>query len=525
MAESAKVTIKEFDGTQLNPNITSTTAYFAGMFEKGPVNTPIIISSARQFKNIFGRALPININEWYQVYNFLQYPEQSSILVTRAIGDESYNACCSKPFNTEKLKIKDYSEFLENENTFLEANNFIKVAARNPGEWGNLLEVCIFTSKEYNKNKEIKKGFFAKNLTRAINPGYYFVAVFRKDLLVESFNIKFDDIETINRTSNYIYLKQKFLDYKIYDGNLYWVNGDELLADGNLPHDLKPVFYGSNSLKLSGGYTEEPGLIDIIESYNSVDNKEQYQFSMVIANERFPKAAVNLVENRKDCIAIVGSPKHTNTLEQNLAYISDLNSGYTYYVSNYKKQYDEFSQKHFWCNFAGDIAGLRAKLIETHGNAESHCKIIYNLLNIDQIEHNYSLALRDVFANNNINTIVKNTNNYTVLGEFLLTENTTKDFTTRLILNDIEAKCDKTARYFVFEFNDDYSRAALKSNLKLILESAKASNEIEDYMIVCDITNNNEVDIGKNKLICDVYVKPKFLVNELQLRFTALRDF
>ena len=521
MSESAKVIIKEFDGTQINPDIDINSTFFAGMFEKGPVDAPVLINSARQFKNIFGRAIKENLNDWYQVYNFLQYPETPSILVSRAIGPNSYNAFKSKPWQGNPVQIYGYSDFITKEYDFLEPDNFIKIAARNPGEWGNLLDICIFTAKEFNENKEIKKGFFARNLTKAVNPGYYFIVVFRKDFVVETFNIKFNDIETINKNSNYIYLKQRFLDYKIYDGNLYWVDGDVLLADGNLPHDLKPVFYGTNSIKLSGGVTEQPSKDDIIESYNSVDNKEQYQINLIIANERHPEAAVNLAKSRKDAAVIIGSPKNCNTLEENLKYITRLKSDYSYYVSNYKKQFDEFSQKYFWCNFAGDIAGLRSRLIQANGNRESHCKIIYNLLNVTQIEKNYHVNQRDIFANNQINTVVQNTNNYTVLGEFLLTENITNDLTTRLILNNIESRCDKIARYFIFEFNDDFTRRALASNLRIVLDDSKAADEIDNYMIVCDDTNNGEQVIAQNKLICDVFIKPKFLVNEIHLRFAT----
>ena len=75
--------------TLVEPSLN--TAAFVGEFEKGPVNEPILITDALQFKLIFGRATETNYNDWYQIYNYLQYGN-SKILVCRSIGSNKEKA-------------------------------------------------------------------------------------------------------------------------------------------------------------------------------------------------------------------------------------------------------------------------------------------------------------------------------------------------------------------------------------------------------------------------------------------------
>ena len=114
-------------------------------------------------------------------------------------------------------------------------------------------------------------------------------------------------------------------------------------------------------------------------------------------------------------------------------------------------------------------------------------------------------AEKDELYQNNINLLTRDNNTIYFQGERTLRKGFTRDFTTRLILNKIERKCTKISKYFVFEFNDTFTREAYSSQIRQVLLSSKYDNELEDY-----------------KMICDVYIKPKYLVEVINLRFTAL---
>ena len=521
MLDSPKVTIQEFDGSLSSAPIGDVVTFFAGFFEKGAINTPISVTTPLEFKQTFGRANSKNYNDWYQVYNYLLYPTNPNIMIVRAINQEqSFNAVASSPKESRKMFIKDLQDFELQYNNFLEQQNIIKVCARNPGEWGNLLEVCIFTAKEFNENKEIKKGFYAKNIVNYIKQGYYCIAIFRKDVLVERYIVKFDDYKIINQESQYIYIKMRLNDYKLFDGNIWWIDGSDEIADGNLPNNKKPVFYGTNSLKLKNGVSVEPSLSDLDEAYSLVDNTEAYELDFVIGNERNYYSSVKLVEKRRDCVAFIDTDLTDikQIINQSQQYLSE----FVYFTANKKKQYDYFRNKTIYTSINGDIAGLRTQLINTIGTAESHSKIKYNLLEAIDIKNKFMLTQKDELYHNNINLLVRDNNTIYFQGERVLKNGFSADLTTRLIINKIERKCSKISKYFVFEFNDSFTREAYSNQIRQVLLSSKYDNELEDFKVICDISNNPNEVIDHNKLICDVYIKPKYLVEIINLRFSTL---
>jgi len=521
MLDSPKVTIQEFDGSLSSAPIGDVVTFFAGFFEKGAINTPISVTTPLEFKQTFGRANSKNYNDWYQVYNYLLYPTNPNIMIVRAINQEqSFNAVASSPKESRKMFIKDLQDFELQYNNFLEQQNIIKICARNPGEWGNLLEVCLFTAKEFNENKEIKKGFYAKNIVNYIKQGYYCIAIFRKDVLVERYIVKFDDYKIINQESQYIYIKMRLNDYKLFDGNIWWIDGSDEIADGNLPNNKKPVFYGTNSLKLKNGVSVEPSLSDLDEAYSLVDNTEEYELDFVIGNERNYHSAVKLVEKRRDCVAFIDTDLTDikQIINQSHQYLSE----FVYFTANKKKQYDYFGNKTIYTSINGDLAGLRTQLINTIGTAESHSKIKYNLLEAIDIKNKFMLTQKDELYHNNINLLVRDNNTIYFQGERVLKNGFSSDLTTRLIINKIERKCSKISKYFVFEFNDSFTREAYSNQIRQVLLSSKYDNELEDFKVICDISNNPNEVIDHNKLICDVYIKPKYLVEIINLRFSTL---
>lgn len=79
---SPGVAVTTKDLSQVTTSAGDSAACFSGDFVKGPVNTPILISSVQELKDTFGNPTKYNYNQWYQVYNFLQY--SGEIYVVRA---------------------------------------------------------------------------------------------------------------------------------------------------------------------------------------------------------------------------------------------------------------------------------------------------------------------------------------------------------------------------------------------------------------------------------------------------------
>ena len=78
----------------------------------------------------------------------------------------------------------------------------------------------------------------------------------------------------------------------------------------------------------------------------------------------------------------------------------------------------------------------------------------------------------------------------------------------------------KMAKYQVFEFNDSFTRNRISAMINPFLATVQAGRGIQDYLVVCDTTNNTADIISRNQLVVDVYIKPTYVAEFIQLRFT-----
>jgi hypothetical protein len=76
------------------------------------------------------------------------------------------------------------------------------------------------------------------------------------------------------------------------------------------------------------------------------------------------------------------------------------------------------------------------------------------------------------------------------------------------------------AKYQVFEFNDSFTRNRIQAMINPFLGSVQAGRGIQEYLVVCDNTNNTPDVISRNELVVDVFVRPTFVAEYIQLRFT-----
>ena len=83
------------------------------------------------------------------------------------------------------------------------------------------------------------------------------------------------------------------------------------------------------------------------------------------------------------------------------------------------------------------------------------------------------------------------------------------------------------SKYQIFELNDVFTRNKIISMINPYLETVKSDRGIQDFLVVCDTTNNTPDIISRNQLIVDIYIKPTYAVEFLNLRFinSGVNDF
>ena len=140
---SPGILVREVDLT--NGRIDPTTDKIGAIvapFPKGPVNLPTLVSTEQQLVDIFGEpaAIDKHYEHWLTASSYLAYG--GSLQVVRASGDSLTNANAGVGTTITINSTEDYVTKTYDENTI----GNVTVVARNPGSWGNGIQVAIIDS-------------------------------------------------------------------------------------------------------------------------------------------------------------------------------------------------------------------------------------------------------------------------------------------------------------------------------------------------------------------------------------------
>ena len=75
------------------------------------------------------------------------------------------------------------------------------------------------------------------------------------------------------------------------------------------------------------------------------------------------------------------------------------------------------------------------------------------------------------------------------------------------------------SKYSLFEFNDSFTRNYIVSTINPYLATIKAGRGVQDYLVICDESNNTPDIISRNKLVIDIYIKPTYVAEFIHLHF------
>ena len=140
---SPGILVREVDLTsgRIDPTTDKIGAIVAP-FPRGPVNLPTLVSTEQQLVDIFGEpaAIDKHYEHWLTASSYLAYG--GSLQVVRASGDSLTNAFAGAASSITVNSTDDYVTKTYDENTI----GNVTVVARNPGSWGNGIQVAIIDS-------------------------------------------------------------------------------------------------------------------------------------------------------------------------------------------------------------------------------------------------------------------------------------------------------------------------------------------------------------------------------------------
>lgn len=437
------------------------------------------------------------------------------------------------------IAIGNAAEFEDKETSIAMVGNDakLKIIAQNPGEWASKLEIAIANPAAFGADtaSEAFDGIALDDLFEYFPAGTEVGVIVRYDgEIKEIFTVDFDVFakdangkstyieNVINNQSSYIFVKDNTANTAAIADYCASVNG----------------VVGS-TIELVLGTSSPIQADDLADAYDLWSNKEEVEIDIVIGNELDAGvSALNLCDTRKDCIGFIGA-EYGQTVgkkaseavaaliaarKSNTATNFTANNMFVVACANYKYQYDRYNDKNRWVNIAADIAGLRAATSSNRASWWASAGLERGQIkNAKKLAFNPNQGHRDLLYKNGLNPICTFPGQGTVMWgqKTLLDKPSSFDrVNVRGLFNTLERSLSKMAKYQVMEFNDNFTRNRIVSMIKPFLSSVQAGRGIQDFLVICDTSNNTPDVISRNQLVVDVYIKPTYVAEFIHLKFT-----
>lgn len=558
---SPGVNVSEIDLTTIVPAVGTTEGAFVGNFNWGPLEEVRTISSEVELVDTFGKPDNNNFTDFFTAANFLSYARNLK-LVRAANASTAKNAAIGNG-----ILIKNADDYTSNYINQEAANTAGMFAAKYAGELGNSLKVSMYADTGFKSRSawNVSAWTYAEQFDSAPNTSVYAASVGGAgdemhlividedgkisgvaNTVLEKFSFvsKAADaitsdggsnyyVNVINERSKYIYVINHALDVSSnVTDSVNW----GLSAVGTTFSQGNPSY----TVSLSGGTVGAVSDSDRIVGYDRFANAEEIDISLVVtgaANAAVVQHCIdNLAEYRKDCIVFC-SPTRANVVSVGvsdaannvIAYRTAIGRSTSYAVmdSSWKYQFDKYNNVYRWVPMNGDIAGLCVRTDFERDPWFSPAGFNRGQIrNVVKLSFNPDKTDRDELYKNGINPITTFRGEGTILygDKTMLTKPSAFDrINVRRLFIVLEKAIARAAKYSLFEFNDEFTRAQFVALIEPYLRDVQGRRGIYDSRVVCDETNNTPEVIDRNEFVGDIYIKPARSINFIQLNFIAVR--
>ena len=330
------------------------------------------------------------------------------------------------------------------------------------------------------------------------------------------------------------------------DGVIFAASGNKNeVMEGGKNYDGKDTISGSEALLVD--------LSKLVSGYSLFENTENYKVDFLMmgsANHEKESAQalathlIGVANVRKDALAFISpyrkafitdtsvgtvTVENDETITNNvLDYYSPItSSSYAVFDSGYKYMFDRFSNTFRYIPLNGDIAGICARNdIDNFPWFSPAGTTRGSVLNAVKLTYNPSQTQRDRLYSDRINpVIVSPGGGITLFGDKtgLAKASAFDRINVRRLFIYLEDAISAAARDQLFEFNDEITRTNFVNIVEPFLRDVQAKRGIQDYVVVCDETNNTAAIIDNNEFIADIFIKPARSINFIGLTFVATR--
>jgi hypothetical protein len=310
-------------------------------------------------------------------------------------------------------------------------------------------------------------------------------------------------------------------------------------------------YQGRAGLTTSGSLYS--GLDDIVSGYTKFENTEEYEVDFILmgsANyskeqaQALANKVIAVAEARKDSVAFISPYRQAflndssvgtvtvndiDTITDNVVgfYAPVTSTTYGVFDSGYKYMYDRFNDTFRYVPLNGDIAGTCARTdiqqfpwFSPAGTSRGA------ILNAVKLAYNPGKKQRDILYSNRINSVIFSPGAGIILFGDKTGYGKSSAFdriNVRRLFIYLEDAISAAAKDFLFEFNDEITRTNFVNIVEPFLRDVQSKRGIQDYVVICDETNNTAAVIDNNEFVADIFIKPARSINFIGLTFIATR--
>ena len=323
-------------------------------------------------------------------------------------------------------------------------------------------------------------------------------------------------------------------------------NGNVTLEDGTSGYS---IISAPSKTELGGG-TDDYALTagEYESAYDKFEDTESLDINLVLGGrgggagdsettqDTHVTMLTALVEKRRDCVAFVSPYRSatvgvalSNTATSNVVDAFNLcpSSSYVVFDSAYKYMFDKYNDVFRFVPLNGDTAGLCAFTDQIADSFFSPAGFNRgNVRGAVKLSFNPTKAERDRLYRARINPVVNFPGQGVVLfgDKTALTKPSAFDrINVRRLFLLLEKAIATAAKFQLFEFNDEFTRAQFRNLVEPFLRDIQGRRGITDFSVKADATNNTGEVIDRNEFIADIFIKPARSINFITLNFIAVR--
>jgi phage tail sheath protein FI len=554
---SPGVNVSEIDLTTIVPAVGTTEGAFVGNFVWGPVNEIVSVSNEIELVDRFGKPTSNNFESFFTAANFLSYAR--NLKVVRAGNNTTALNATSN--GSSGLSILNRDDYEYNYLDLSAANTYGMFAAKYAGDLGNSLKVSLWASSNataYNSwtysnefNSAPGTSTYAAGVNGANDEMHIIVldaqgkftgaanTVLEKfSFISKASDAKTDDgssnyyVNVINDNSKYIYILNHALNSSGVPNTTTW---GATAANTTFQQGLNE--YTST---LTGGSYSTPTDAQLNLGYDKFKNADEVDISLVITGAHSTTVVQHVIDEivgeRKDCVAFLSPPRNdvVNNAGDEVTDITtyrnvtlNRSSSYAVMDTGWKYQFDKYNNVYRWVPLNGDIAGLCVRTDFERDPWFSPAGFNRGQIrNVVKLSWNPNKSDRDDLYKIGVNPVVSFPGEGTILygDKTLLARPSAFDrINVRRLFIVLEKAIARAAKFSLFEFNDEFTRAQFVSLVEPFLRDVQGRRGIFDFRVICDETNNTPEVIDRNEFVGDIYIKPARSINFIQLNFVAVR--